>query len=204
VATERQEFPGFAAVVVTDASGRVVVASPEDAGGLEMFSADGLRRAASSGESLVSSPAGGAGAEVPRAGIAHPILLGDTLAGWAIGALDLTALPRPRPQPGERERLVAVDARGSVLFDSRSLYGPGDAVRSLADSLAFHAVSAVDGVGAITYLPDPSAAAAPGRRSGTWRGWRSCRSSSGGCGWSSPSRRCRPWSPPRTCACWGC
>jgi signal transduction histidine kinase len=160
VATERQEFPGFAAVVVTDAGGRVVVASPEGAEGLEMFSADGLRRAVDSSEALVSSPADGVGAEVPRVGIVHAIMLGDTLAGFAIGVLDLTVLPHPRPQPGERERLVAVDAAGSVLFDSRALYGPGDSLRSVADSLSFHAISAVEGVGSITYLPDPSAAAA--------------------------------------------
>jgi GAF domain-containing protein len=160
VATERQEFPGFAAVVVTDARGRVVVASPEDAAGLETFSASGLRRAVQTGESLLSAPAAGPGPGPPYIGIVHPILLGDTLAGFAVGALDLTVLPRARPDPGPRERLMAADATGSVVFDSRAPYAAGDRPRSLADSLAFSAVSAVQGVGSITYLPDPSAAAA--------------------------------------------
>jgi signal transduction histidine kinase len=167
VAGERQEFPGFAKFYVADSRGRTAAVSPRiDAQGRPLVGVgpegpDHLAAFVTARESIVSGVLRGLpGAPGPLVGIAYPIFLGDTLAGYAFGALGLEALPAPRPAPGPHDRLLVADRTGTVVYDSRQPYGPGHPPRSLADSVAFHAVTALARAGAVTFLRDPDAIAA--------------------------------------------
>jgi signal transduction histidine kinase len=167
VTGERQEFPGFAKIYVADSRGRIAAVAPrtDDQGrplvGIGADGPDYLAAFAAAPGSIVSDVRRGlAGVPGPMVGIASPIFLGDTLAGFAYGALGLQALPAPRPAPGPHARLVVADRAGTVVYDSRRPYGPGHPPRSLADSVAFHAVSALDAAGVITFLRAPGEIAA--------------------------------------------
>ncbi len=167
VAAERQEFPGFVNVFAADARGRVVaIDPPADRSGRPLAGLDFSDRAyfqdlATRRETVVSAVfAGRGGTDDPLVGIAHPIVLGDTLAGFVLGALDLRRLPRPSPTPADDERLLVVDSLGTVVYDSRREYAPGERPRSLADSASFQAVRAVELTGTTTYPERPAAVAA--------------------------------------------
>lgn len=157
VAAEREQFPGFVNVYAGDARGvAVAFAPPTNARGDTMIGArfgdrDYVRRLRETRQMVISDVfAGRGGADEPLVVIAAPVVLGDTLAGYVLGALDLRGLPRPRPF-GSSERLRVADSLGVLVLDTYAPYRPGDQPRSVRGTRAFAAVRAQRAGGSLRY-----------------------------------------------------
>ncbi|HLM67627.1 MAG TPA: ATP-binding protein, partial [Longimicrobium sp.] len=83
--------------------------------------------------------------------IVHPVMLGDSLAGFVGGALQLRTMPRPSPTPPMGDRLRVADGRGLVLYDTHAPYAAGEPPRSMRDSTSYAAIAAVGARGTTTY-----------------------------------------------------
>jgi signal transduction histidine kinase len=150
VAAEHAAFPGFTDVYVADSRGRSVAFDPTvDRNGRSLLGIDFSHRPyyeqlrATRGPVISDVSAGRSVGDRPLVVIGHPILLADTFAGYALGALDLAALPGPQPVPSSVERLRVVDRRGVIVFDSGRRYHPGEAPRAYSDSAALRVVLSV-------------------------------------------------------------
>jgi signal transduction histidine kinase/sensor domain CHASE-containing protein len=159
VASAHEEFPGFVNVYAADGSGRTIAFHPERSAegrsliGIDFSERDYYRRLRQTRRTVISDVFRGDVTEKPLIVIAHPILLGDTLAGFVLGALDLDAIPAPQPAPGGDARMRVADAGGRVVYDSRRRYRPGDPPVVLADSAAFLAVAASGDRPTVAYQP---------------------------------------------------
>lgn len=158
VEAEVGQFPGFLDMHVAGSRAPPAALHPlararggalpePDFGGGERFGGSGEAR--STGVSNVLAGRGGQDPAVVV--ISHPILLGDSLAGYVLGVLDLKALPRPVALPDSVARLRVADARGTPVLDTKADFIPGSAARTLRDSLVFDAVRVVGGDGTTTY-----------------------------------------------------
>lgn len=161
------EFPGFVNVFAADSRGTIVAFHPltDPRGGtLRNLSVSDRRYFAEllrTRKTVISNViVARGGAEEPVVAIAHPIILGDTFAGFVLGALDLKGLPPPVPGPEAGSRLRVADPNGTLVFDSRHAYRPGELPHDLRDSLVLEAVRAL-GTGGTTISQPPSNAAAP-------------------------------------------
>ena len=148
-----QEFPGFLILYAADARGRVIAAHPSvDARGRTRIGTDYshrdyYRRLRETRRTVISGVLHGASTREPVIVIAHPVVLGDTMAAFVAGAVNLRRLPIPDPPPRSDERLHVADLSGRVIYDSRMPYHQGDIPHSMADSASYRAVlAAEDGV----------------------------------------------------------
>ncbi|HEX2190525.1 MAG TPA: ATP-binding protein [Longimicrobiaceae bacterium] len=156
LAAEREEFPGFGEMYAADSRDRVLAAHPlrgprgEARVGADASGPGYVGRLRETRETVVSDVlAGGAGG--PRVALAHPVLLGDTLAGYVVGELELGALPPPVAAPDSAERFRVAAADGALIFDSGAPGSPAGAVRTLRGSRVFAAVRALGGSGTTTF-----------------------------------------------------
>jgi signal transduction histidine kinase/HAMP domain-containing protein len=149
----RAQFPAFAGIFLGDSRGRVVAfdASGGVRLGADYSDRDYFRRLRGGGGTVVSDVLLGRGARDAVVAIVHPVMLGDTLAGFVSGALRLRTIPSPRPAPAASDRMRVADGQGTVLFDSHRPYLPGEPPRSVRDSASFAAAVALGGRGTITY-----------------------------------------------------
>jgi signal transduction histidine kinase/uncharacterized membrane protein len=148
------QFPAFAGLFLADAGGRVLAFHATGSRvrlGADYGDRPYLARVRATRGTVVSGVVMGRGTRVPQIVVVHPVFRGDTLAGFVGGALRLRDLPVPMPQPSPAERLRVADADGVVIFDSRLPYHPGDAPRSVRDSAAFRAATALGGRGTTVY-----------------------------------------------------
>jgi signal transduction histidine kinase len=154
----RAQFPAFAGIFLADARGRV--AAFHSSGGMRLGAdysdREYYRRLRAGSGTVVSGVLLGRGTHDPVVAIVHPVLLGDTLAGFISGALRLRTIPGPSPAPAPSDRLRVADSDGTVLFDSRRPYRPGESPRSVRDSASFAAAVALGGRGTITYRRGPA------------------------------------------------
>lgn len=175
-----EQHPGFASIYAANAEGRAVAFHPlTNAAGDTLLGLDfsdrpyfgALHRTRAAVISDVF--AGRGGAVEPVVAIIEPIVLADTLAGFAAGALNLRALPPPTPVAGPGERLRIADARGTLIYDSHAPYRIADTPRQLSDTAALRAVLDADDVG-IAYYPsqDSSTRMLAGIASIPSLGWR--------------------------------
>jgi signal transduction histidine kinase/HAMP domain-containing protein len=155
---EHEQFPGFVNVYAANSRGVTVAFHPltnargDTLLGLSFSDRAYFRELRKTRQTVISEVfPGRGGVSEPLIVIAHPIVLGDTLAGFVVGALDLKALPAPVPAPGAGERLRVADARGMLVLDSERQYRPGELPRTVQDSLAFAAVRATADGGTTTY-----------------------------------------------------
>jgi signal transduction histidine kinase len=159
VTTAHEAFPGFVNVYAADGRGRTIAFHPERGGtgesliGIDFSGRDYYRRLRETRHTVISDVFQGSVRETPLIVIAHPIMLGDTMAGYVLGALDLDAMPAPRPAPGDEARMRVADGAGRLVYDSRVRYHPGEAPRSVADSAGFQAVAASGDRPTVTYQP---------------------------------------------------
>jgi signal transduction histidine kinase len=165
VAGEHAAFPGFTDVYVADSRGVSVAFDPAvDRNGQPLVGVDFSRRPyyeklrATLAPVISDVSAGRSARDRPLVVIGHPIILADTFAGYALGALDLAALPGPQPVPSSVERLRVVDRRGVIVYDSGRRYRAGEAPRPFSDSVALRAVLSVEGSGVVT-IRSPEAVA---------------------------------------------
>jgi signal transduction histidine kinase len=158
VTSAHEQFPGFVNVYAANGAGRTIAFHPERSGagrsliGLDFSDRDYYRRLRETRRTVISDVFPGDVTEKPLIVIAHPIILGDTLAGFVLGALDLDAIPPPQPEPGDARMRVA-DAGGRLVYDSRRRYRPGDPPVVLADSAAFLAVASSGGRPTVAFQP---------------------------------------------------
>ncbi len=149
-----RQFPAFAGMFLADSRGRVAAFHSNGHGlrlGADYSDREYYRRLRGGAGTVVSDVMLGRGTRDPVVAIVHPVMLGDTLAGFVSGALRLRTIPGPTPAPAPSDRLRVADAEGTVLFDSRYPYRPGESPRSVKDSASFHAATALGGRGTITY-----------------------------------------------------
>ncbi len=169
VTAAHEQFPGFANVYAADARGRTIAFHPERGVngrsliGLDFSGRDYYRRLRATRRTVISDVFRGSVTEKPLIVVAHPIVLGDTMAGYVLGALDLDVLPAPQPAPGADARMRVADTAGRLLYDSRLRYRAGEAPRSVADSAAFRVVAAPGDAPTVTYQP-PGARTASGQQ----------------------------------------
>ncbi len=159
VTAAHEQFPGFVNVYAADGRGRTVAFHParsargESLIGIDFSGRDYYRQLRATRRTVISDVFRGSVTETPLIVIAHPILLGDSLAGYVLGALDLDAIPAPQPAPPGEARMRVADGGGRLVYDSRVRYRPGDPPRSVADSAAFHAVAGSGDRATLTYQP---------------------------------------------------
>jgi signal transduction histidine kinase len=152
-----QEFPGFLNIYAADARGRVLAAyaasgpGGQAAVGTDYSHRDYYRRLRETKRTVVSEVLQGSAAREPVVAIAHPILLGDSVAGFVSGAINLRRLPVPSPPPGPDERLHVADLQGRVIYDSGLPYRQGDVPHAMTDSASFRAVMAAGGGEVVTF-----------------------------------------------------
>ena len=155
---EQGQFPGFVDMYVADSRAVTLAFEPvtnargDTLLGMDFSDRGYFRRLRDTRETVVSEVfAGRGGVDEPLVVIAHPIILADTLAGYVLGALDLKALPRPTSASDSAARVRVADARGTLVLDTYARYRPGEAPRTLQDSLVFDAVRVVGRGGTATY-----------------------------------------------------
>jgi signal transduction histidine kinase/sensor domain CHASE-containing protein/uncharacterized membrane protein len=165
IRAEQDQFPGFVDMYVADSRAVTLAFEPltnargDTLLGVDFSDRGYFRRLRDTRRTVVSEVfAGRGGVDEPLVVIAHPIILGDTLAGFVLGALDLKALPRPTSASDSASRVRVADTRGTLVLDTYARYRPGEAPRTLQDSLVFDAVRVVGRGGTATY---PVAGAAP-------------------------------------------
>jgi len=167
VRAEQDQFPGFVDMYAADSRAVTLAFEPavnargDSLLGLDFSDRGYFRRLRDTRRTVVSEVfAGRGGVDEPLVVIAHPIILADTLAGFVLGALDLNALPRPATPSGPAARLRVADGRGTLVLDTYARYRPGEAPRTLQDSLVFAAVRVVGQDGTATYPAGGTAPAA--------------------------------------------
>src|SRR5690606_11062927 len=122
VTVVREQFPALVELRAVDAAGRLVASSTGSqiaapypaglAGVAERVELRELRGTIATGR-LPDSLDG----EVPVLISAYPIAHADTFAGYALGVIDLRALPGPSPIPERHERLLVSDGLVALAFD---------------------------------------------------------------------------------------
>ncbi|HEY0025815.1 MAG TPA: ATP-binding protein [Longimicrobium sp.] len=151
------EFPGFLTIYAADARGRSIAAHPlvDPTGrkrvGADYSHRDYYRRVLETRRTVVSEVLHGATSREPVIVIAHPVVLGDTMAAFVAGAVNLRRLPVPDPPPGREERLHVADLRGRVIYDSDAPYHQGDVPHNMADSAGYRAVLTAPDGGVVTF-----------------------------------------------------
>jgi signal transduction histidine kinase len=146
------QFPSFAGVFAADSRGRMTAFAGGMAGvGTDYSDREYFRRLRATRATVVSEVLLGRRTRAPVVVIVHPVILGDTLAGFVGGALQLRTMPTPTPTPPMGDRLRVADRRGLVLYDTHAPYAAGEAPRSMGDSASFAAITAVGERGTTTY-----------------------------------------------------
>ncbi len=123
-----EQFPGFLQVYATDAAGEIIAArsnapdvSPSPA--FRMDEAEVLSGDWSQGVRRTFVPGAGPTSDRVRSPIvfvAHPVAPEGEFSGYVAATIDLRVLPEPSPLPRQRERVLVADARGILLYDSRT------------------------------------------------------------------------------------
>lgn|GEM_PF-1890837 len=158
VEAEVGQFPGFLDMHVVG-SGALPGAYPSLARArgsslpdLDLGAGERSGGSGDAGSTVISDVLAGPGGEGPAVVVvAQPVVMGDSLVGYVLGALDLKAFPRPVALPDSVARLRVADTRGVPLLDTEPGFTPGGAARTMRDSLVFDAVRVVGGDGTTTY-----------------------------------------------------
>ena len=151
--TIHQRFPTFGGIFLADSRGRAVAASAASATrvGADYSDREYFPLLRTTRGVIISHVLLGRATRSPVVAIVHPVILGDTLAGFVSGAMRLRTIPPPAPAPRDGDRMRVADSRGVVIFDSRRPYAAGEAPRSVRDSASFMAVAALGDRGTTTY-----------------------------------------------------
>jgi signal transduction histidine kinase len=167
LSVEHREYSGFLNLYVADSRGVTMAFQPStDAAGrslvgLDFSDREYFRQVRDTRRSVVSGVfAGRGGADLPLVVIVHPIIVADSFAGYVLGALDLSNLPRVTTTR-EVERLRVIDREGQIVFDDTAPYVAGDTVRVVRDTVVWSRIRAADEPGVMLYRrgsPTPAAA----------------------------------------------